>query len=185
MINKFEVNPVTAGNIVFILPFGTILLTPLFGTYIDNKGKGASFMILGSLLLILVHLIFAFAPGKIIFAYIAMFILGISFSLVPSAMWPSVPKIVEDRYLGTAYAFIFWIQNIGLWAYPMLIGNIREWSNPGITKRLQAGENVFYDYTNAMLLLVITGFIALICAFLLKYADRKGKYGLESPNKLA
>jgi len=182
MSNKYGVDAETAGLIAFILPFGTILLTPLFGSFIDKKGKGASMMILGSILLIIVHSIFTFLPGNVYLAYIAMFILGVGFSLVPSAMWPSVPKIVSENRLGTAYALIFWIQNIGLWAVPMLIGSIREWSNPGITEQKQQGLDVVYNYTNPMLMLVFIGIIALFFAFLLKSVDKKKAYGLELPN---
>jgi MFS family permease len=182
MTNKYGVDSEAAGLIAFILPFGTILLTPLFGSFIDKKGKGASMMVLGSILLIIVHSIFTFLPGNVYLAYLAMFILGVGFSLVPSAMWPSVPKIVSENRLGTAYALIFWIQNIGLWAVPMLIGSVREWSNPGITEQKQQGLNVVYDYTNPMLMLVFIGFTALFFAFLLKYVDKKKAYGLELPN---
>ena len=182
MSNKYGVDAETAGLIAFILPFGTVLLTPIFGSYIDKKGKSASMMVLGSILLIVVHSIFTFLPGNVIFAYIAMFILGVAFSLVPSAMWPSVPKIVAENRLGTAYALIFWVQNIGLWLVPMLIGGIREWSNPGITLQKQQGLDVVYNYTNPMLMLVIIGFIALFFAFLLKKTDKKESYGLELPN---
>ncbi|MCG8410625.1 MAG: MFS transporter [Bacteroidales bacterium] len=182
MSNKYGVDAETAGFIAFILPFGTILLTPLFGSFIDNKGKGATMMILGSVLLIIVHSIFAFLPGNIVLAYTGMFILGVGFSLVPSAMWPSVPKIVSENRLGTAYSLIFWIQNLGLWAFPMLIGSVREWSNPGVTAQKQQGIDVAYDYTNPMLMLVSVGIVALIFAFLLKYYDKKKAYGLELPN---
>lgn len=182
MSNKYGVDAETAGLIAFILPFGTVLLTPLFGSVLDRKGKGASMMILGSVLLIVVHSIFTFLPGNVVLAYLAMFLLGVGFSLVPSAMWPSVPKIVAENRLGTAFALIFWIQNIGLWAVPMLIGSVREWSNPGVTLQKQQGINVAYDYTNPMLMLVLIGFCALFFAFMLKRVDRKKGYGLEQAN---
>ncbi|MCT4637199.1 MAG: MFS transporter [Bacteroidales bacterium] len=182
LVNKYGVASATAGDIVFLLPFGTIILTPIFGTIYDRIGKGATMMIIGSVLLIVTHLIFTFMPGDIAYAYTAMLILGIGFSLVPSAMWPSVPKIVAENRLGTAYSLIFWIQNIGLWLFPMLIGSIREASNPGIAEKLQRGETAIYDYTNPMFLLVVVGVVAFVTAFILKMIDKKKGYGLELPN---
>lgn len=183
MINKYGVDVNIAGLIVFILPFGTVLLTPLIGYFIDKKGKGASIMILGSLLLVLVHLVFALMPGNIYFALGSMFVLGVAFSLVPSALWPAVPKIVPDHYLGSAYALIFWVQNIGLWLFPILIGSVREWSNPGVSAALQQGDSAIFDYTFPMLMLAGVGFVALGFSILLKRADAKGGYGLELPNE--
>ncbi len=181
--NKFHIASTAASDIVFYLPFGTILFTPLFGSLLDKKGKGASLMILGALLLIVAHLIFMYAPSQLTFAYVGIFTLGIAFSLVPAAMWPSVPKVCPKNRLGTGYALIFWIQNIGLWAFPMLIGYIREKSNPGITQLIQDGrKDVYYDYTNPELMLVLVGVLALGCAFLLKMEDKKKNYGLEKPN---
>ncbi|MBP8851062.1 MAG: MFS transporter [Breznakibacter sp.] len=183
MINKYGVSSDIAGEIVFILPFGTVLLTPIIGYFIDRKGKGASIMILGSILLVLVHLVFAFLPGNIYFALGGMFILGVAFSLVPSALWPAVPKIVPDQYLGSAFAMIFWVQNIGLWLFPMLIGSVREWSNPGVSAALQEGKDVLFDYTAPMFMLVLVGVVALLFAILLRKADASKGYGLELPNE--
>jgi nitrate/nitrite transporter NarK len=134
MINKYHVNPNLAGSIPALLPFGTIFLTPLFGTVYDKKGKGATIMIIGAFILILVHGVLSIpflnawwlAAGMVI-------ILGIGFSLVPAAMWPSVPKIIPEKQLGTAYAVIFWIQNIGLWAIPLLLGVVLNGTNPEVT----------------------------------------------------
>ena len=183
LANKFQIAATTASDIVFYLPFGTILFTPLFGILLDKKGKGASLMILGSTLLIVAHLIFMYAPAQIVFAYLGIFVLGVAFSLVPAAMWPSVPKVCPHNRLGTGYALIFWIQNLGLWAFPMLIGYIREKSNPGVTKLIQEGAtDVYYDYTKPELMLVLVGVLALSCAFLLRREDKKKNYGLETPN---
>ncbi len=123
MVNKFNVNPLVAGSIPALLPFGTILLTPFFGNVYDRKGKGASIMIIGAILLIIVHTLFSipFLNFKPV-AIALIIILGIGFSLVPSAMWPSVPKIIPEKQLGTAYALIFWVQNWGLMGVPALIG---------------------------------------------------------------
>ncbi len=134
MINKYHVNPNLAGSIPALLPFGTIFLTPLFGTIYDKKGKGATIMIIGSAILILVHgiLTIPFLNAWWLAAAVVI-ILGIGFSLVPAAMWPSVPKIIPDKQLGTAYAVIFWIQNIGLWIIPLLLGIILNATNPEVT----------------------------------------------------
>ena len=123
MVQKFHINEDWAGVIPAMLPFGTILLTPLFGNLYDRKGKGASIMILGAILLIFVHLIFTIPfLNQWIVAIILIMVLGIGFSLVPSAMWPSVPKIIPEKQLGTAYALVFWVQNWGLMGVPALIG---------------------------------------------------------------
>lgn len=134
MINKYHVAPRLAGIIPGLLPFGTIFLTPLFGGIYDKKGKGATIMIIGSLMLIFVHGLLAvpFLNNWII-AAILVVILGIAFSLVPSAMWPSVPKIIPENKLGTAYAVIFYIQNIGLMLIPMLLGYVLTATNPNVS----------------------------------------------------
>jgi len=134
MINKYHVNPNLAGLIPMLLPFGTIFLTPLFGTVYDKKGKGATIMIIGSIILIFVHgmLTIPFLNAWWLAAAVVI-ILGIGFSLVPAAMWPSVPKIIPEKQLGTAYAVIFWIQNIGLWIIPLLLGIILNATNPDVT----------------------------------------------------
>jgi predicted MFS family arabinose efflux permease len=134
MINKYQVNPNLAGLIPMLLPFGTIFLTPLFGTVYDKKGKGATIMIIGSIILIFVHSILAIPFLNAWWLAASMvIILGIGFSLVPAAMWPSVPKIIPEKQLGTAYAVIFWIQNIGLWAIPLLLGIVLDRTNPEVS----------------------------------------------------
>ena len=183
MVNKFGVPAGTAGDIPGLLPIGSMILTPIFGLYLDYRGKSASIMILGSLLLIIVHVGFAFGAASQMLAIGLMLLLGIAFSLVPAAMWPAAPKIVKEQYLGSAYALIFYIQNIGLWLYPMIIGNTLESSNPGITEQIKQGADVFYDYTNPMLIFAVTGVIGLLFAFLLKHEDKVKGYGLELPNK--
>lgn len=134
MINKYHVNPNFAGSIPMLLPFGTIFLTPLFGTIYDKKGKGATIMIIGAVILIVVHGVLAIPFLNAWWLAAAMvIILGVGFSLVPAAMWPSVPKIIPEKQLGTAYAVIFWIQNIGLWAIPLLLGVVLNLTNPEVT----------------------------------------------------
>lgn len=176
MHQKYAFPEEFAGWIVGLLPIGTMVLTPIFGAYMDKKGKSASIMILGSLLLIFSHLIFAFLPGNAAFAFIAMVVLGFAFSFVPAAMWPSVPKIIPESRLGSAYAMIFMIQNIGLMAFPMLLGYVLDQSNSNLA------EGTSLDYTNPMLLMVGCGIAALFFAFKLKSADKKFNYGLDKPN---
>ncbi len=183
MVNKFGVDQNIAGLIPMLLPFGNILLTPLFGGIYDRKGKGATIMIIGSLLLIAVHALFSI-PGldSWVVAIILVIVLGVAFSLVPSAMWPSVPKIVPEKRLGTAYSLIFWVQNWGLMGVPLLIGWVLE--KYCITgQALRDGSMVnTYDYTLPMLIFTAFGVLALIFAFLLKAEDKKKGYGLQLPN---
>lgn len=133
MINKYRVSPGLAGIIPSLLPFGTIFLTPLFGSIYDRKGKGATIMLIGAIMLIFVHGLLA-VPflDNWIFASAMVIILGVAFSLVPSAMWPAVPKIIPEKRLGTAYAVIFWIQNIGLMLVPLLLGIVLDATNPAV-----------------------------------------------------
>lgn len=174
MIIKYNVSPDVAGTIPGLLPFGTILLTPLFGSLYDKKGKGATLMLTGSVLLTIVHLLFAMPIlGVWWFAVIVMLLLGVAFSLVPSAMWPSVPKIIPMKQLGSAYAIIFYIQNIGLSMVPVLIGSVIEDNTVnGVT-----------DYTIPMAIFALFGFVAVVISFLLKQADKKYHYGLEEKNE--
>lgn len=183
MINKFGADPYWAGVLPGMLPFGNILLTPVFGGIYDKKGKGATIMIIGSVLLILVHALFA-VPflNHWLFAFLFIIILGIGFSLVPSAMWPSVPKIIPERQLGTAYALIFWVQNIGLMLVPYLIGTVLEKYCITGTSVLDGEKVTSYDYTLPMLIFMGFGILALMFAFLLKREDKKKGYGLQLPN---
>ncbi|MCQ2973318.1 MAG: MFS transporter [Bacteroidales bacterium] len=183
MVNKFGVNPDTAGDIPGLLPLGTLILTPLFGFILDYKGKGASIMIFGSIMLIVVHLVFAFGSDSIGLAYALMIILGIAFSLVPASMWPAISKIVDERYLGSAYAVIFWIQNWGLMGMPLFIGYILDKYNPNVAEQIQNGINATYDYTIPMIWFAVTGVIGFIFSFMLKAEDKNKNYGLELPNK--
>ena len=183
MVNKFGVDQNVAGMIPMLLPFGNILLTPLFGGIYDKKGKGATIMIIGSILLILVHGLFSI-PGlnSWITAMVLVVVLGIAFSLVPSAMWPSVTKIIPEKRLGTAYSLIFWVQNWGLMGVPLLIGWVLEkYCITGQTVRDGMTVNT-YDYTIPMMIFAGFGVLALIFAFLLKEEDKKMGYGLELPN---
>lgn len=184
MILKFGVNENLAGIIPGLLPFGTILLTPVFGNMYDRKGKGASIMILGSILIIIVHLLFAVPIlNHYVIAIILMIILGIGFSLVPSAMWPSVPKIIPHKQLGSAYALIFYVQNIvALMSVPALIGWVLD-KYCVVSEIVIEGKTVTnYNYTIPMLMFMGFGVLGLIFAYLLKVEDKKKGYGLELPN---
>ena len=183
MVNKYNVDPKFAGIIPSLLPFGTIFLTPFFGNMYDKKGRGATIMLLGAIMLLVVHTLFAI-PGinAPVFAVILILLLGVTFSLVPSAMWPSVPKIIPERQLGTAYALIFWVQNIGLMTVPLLIGWVLD--NYTITnpEAVLMGVKPHYNYTIPMAIFAGLGLLAIFVAMLLKAEDKKKGYGLELPN---
>ena len=174
----------TAETIFAVFPLLAVAITPILGSYVDNKGKAASMLMIGSLLLIVCHLTFAFilpmfkgsAVGGVIVAYVTILVLGASFSLVPAALWPSVPKLVDEKIIGSAYALIFWIQNIGLWLFPLLIGKVLENTNPGVD------DPVALNYTWPLVMLACLGVAALIIGIILKAVDKKKHLGLEEPN---
>ncbi len=185
MVNKYGLSQETAGLIPSLLPLGTLFLTPLFGGIYDKKGKGVTIMMIGALLIIFVHSIFSLPVLNYWFiAVVLVIILGIALSLVPSAMWPSVPKIIPERQLGTAYSLIFWIQNWGLMGVPLLIGYVLDVTNPQVIAAKKAGAEVLpkYDYTYPMLIFTLLGVLALFVAFLLLKEDKKKGYGLQLPN---
>lgn len=186
----------TAETIFAVFPLLAVAITPILGNYVDHKGKAASMLMIGSLLLILCHLTFAFvlpmfkgnAVGGVIVAYVTILVLGASFSLVPAALWPSVPKLVDEKIIGSAYALIFWIQNIGLWLFPLLIGKVLDSSNPEIVQAVKNGTmdpavaSVSFDYTWPLVMLACLGVAALVIGFILKGVDKKKGLGLELPN---
>jgi hypothetical protein len=186
----------SASAVFAVLPLLAVAITPKLGKYVDYKGKAASMLVIGSILLILCHLTFAFilpmfkgnAIGGFLVAYITILVLGASFSLVPASLWPSVPKLVDSKIIGSAYALIFWIQNIGLWLFPMLIGKILDKSNPEIIEKLANNTitpeqaTVSYDYTAPLIMLASLGVAALIIGFILKAVDKKKGLGLDEPN---
>jgi len=185
MVNKYNIPEEYAGLIPSLLPLGTLFLTPFFGNLYDRKGKGATIMILGAFLILIVHLIFSIPYlTHYIYAIIAVILLGIGFSLVPSAMWPSVPKIIKEQQLGTAYALIFWIQNWGLMGVPALIGWILDKFCIVGNKQINGTANTvpIYDYTLPMLTFSLFGLLALLISIWLKFEDKKKNYGLELPN---
>jgi MFS family permease len=172
MISKYGVEAELAGAIPSILPYTSIVLTPLFGAWFDNKGRGATMMVIGSVLLTITLFVFAMPLNSSWIAVTLMCVLGIAFSLLPAALWPAVPKIVPMKQLGTSYSIIYYIQNIGLMLIPVLIGKVLE--------RNTIGEQV--DYTRSLIIFAIIGLGAIITASLLLWMDRKRHYGLEDPN---
>lgn len=186
----------SASAVFAVFPLLAVAITPKLGKYVDHKGKAASMLVFGSLLLIACHLTFAFilplfkgsAMGGFIMAYATILVLGASFSLVPASLWPSVPKLVDAKIIGSAYALIFWIQNIGLWLFPMLIGKVLDKTNPDIVAGLESGTisaqeaAVSYNYTAPLVMLACLGVAALLLGFVLKVVDKKKGLGLEEPN---
>ena len=186
----------SAETVFAVFPLLAVGITPILGNYVDHKGKAASMLVLGSVLLIVCHLTFAFvlpafkgnAVGGVLVAYVTILVLGASFSLVPASLWPSVPKLVDAKIIGSAYALIFWIQNIGLWLFPLLIGKVLDRTNPQLVADLQNGlitaeeAAVSYDYTAPLIMLACLGVAALVLGFVLKAVDKKKGYGLELPN---
>lgn len=186
----------SAETVFAVFPLLAVGITPILGHYVDYKGKAASMLVIGSLLLIACHLTFAFilpmfkgSPiGGVCVAYLTILVLGASFSLVPASLWPSVPKLVDAKIIGSAYALIFWIQNIGLWLFPLLIGKVLDSTNPQIAESLANGSMspteaaVSYNYTAPLVMLACLGLAALILGLVLKVIDRKQHLGLEEPN---
>lgn len=170
---KYGVDANMAGLIPAMLPFGTIFLTPLFGSIYDKYGKGATLMIIGSCLLTFVHVMFALPINSWMLAIVLMLILGVAFGLVPSAMWPSVPKIIPMKLLGTAYALIFYIQNIGLALIPVWIGKVNQ---------ANTAADGTINYTQTMTIFAGFGVVAILIAFLLLFEDKRKGYGLQKPN---
>ena len=164
------VDSATAAQLFSCFPILAMCLTPLLGIFLDHKGKGASMLMIGAVIMIVCHLSFAFLlpvfPYKW-FAVLLIVILGVSFSLVPAALWPSVPKIIDEKILGSAYCLIFWVQNIGLCLVPLLIGVVL---------------NATGGYLVPMIIFSSFGVLAFIFSLLLKVEDRRKGFGLELPN---
>jgi len=187
IVQKFGVSDDFAGFIPALLPFGALVLTPVFGNIYDRKGKGATIMIIGSVILLAVHLLFSVPSLNSLYVAIGLvIILGIGFSLVPSAMWPSVAKIIPEQRVGTAYAMIFWVQNWGLLFVPMIIGFVLDkYCITGTADKIIDGMEqkiTLYNYTLPMLIFACFGALAIFFALWLKHEDAKKGYGLEDPN---
>lgn len=186
----------SASSIFAVFPLLAVGITPILGKYVDYKGKAASMLVLGSVLLIACHLTFAFVLPEfkgnnlagVCVAYLTILVLGASFSLVPASLWPSVPKLVDSKIIGSAYALIFWIQNIGLWLFPLLIGKVLDSTNPQVVEAVANGSMspevaaVSYNYTWPLVMLAALGVAALLLGLVLKVIDRKKGLGLELPN---
>lgn len=186
----------SASAVFAVFPLLAVAITPKLGKHVDYKGGAVSMLIIGSVLLILCHLTFAFVLplfkgstiGGFVVAYLTILVLGASFSLVPASLWPSVPKLVDAKIIGSAYALIFWIQNIGLWLFPMLIGKVLDAMNPEIVQGLAAGTispeqaATSYDYTYPLVMLATLGAVALVLGLILKVIDKKKRLGIEKPN---
>ena len=187
--NLDGISPSDASNIFRWFPIGAAVITPFLGSFLDHKGKGATMLIWGAVLLIACHLIFAFvlpSTHSYLIAYSTIVLLGISFALVPAALWPSVPKVIDEKVLGSAYCLIFWVQNFGLCFVPMLIGSVLAQANANnpavIAAKAQGAEFIPYDYTIPLVIFACFGVAALLLAFYLKIIDRKHSFGLEQPN---
>ena len=186
----------SAETIFAVFPLLAVGITPILGKIVDHKGKAATMLIFGSVLLVICHLTFAFilplfkgnAVGGVVVAYVTILVLGASFSLVPASLWPSVPKLVDEKVIGSAYSLIFWIQNIGLWLFPMLIGKILDATNKDLVAEVNSGilsaeaAATQYNYTAPLLMLACLGVAALILGIILKRVDKKKGLGLELPN---
>ena len=170
LLPLFGVNLDIATVLLAMIPFFTILFTPLFGALVDKVGKATMWMIVGSALVLLSHLIITFAPqGVPMYAYVAIALLGIGYSLVPSAMWPSVPKIIPEKNLGTAYSLIYWVQNLGMWAVPIYIGRI-------FTKEITQAGNKAQEISAAIhaeYIFILLGIIAIGVALMLYFSSKK------------
>lgn len=174
LINKYGVDAVTAGWITSILPYGTIVLTPLFGMLYDQLGRGSLLMLIGCVMVTFCHICLALPIlNNVWFASLMMVLYGVSFSLVPSAMWPSVPKIVPLKQLGTAYSMIYFVQNIGLMLTPIFVGNV-------IGEHTDSAGHV--DFTMPMVIFALLGIVSIVIALLLMVTDRRKGYGLSQPN---
>ena len=170
LLPLFGVNLDIATVLLAMIPFFTILFTPLFGALVDKVGKATTWMVVGASLVLTSHLIITFAPqGVPAYAYIAIALLGIGYSLVPSAMWPSVPKIIPEKNLGTAYSLIYWVQNIGMWAVPIYVGKI-------FTKTITEAGNKAQEISAALkaeYVFILLGVIAIGVAIMLLRSSRK------------
>ncbi len=170
LLPLFGIDLDIATVLLAMIPFFTILFTPLFGALVDKVGKATVWLIVGSLLVLVSHLIITFAPqGVPAYAYVAIALLGIGYSLVPSAMWPSVPKIIPDKNLGTAYSLIYWVQNLGMWAVPIYIGHI-------FTQTITEAGNHTQEVAAAIhaeYIFILLGLIAIAVAVLLFFSSKK------------
>ena len=168
--HKFGISTLESGKITSLLPLGTMLFTPLFGFLVDRKGRSATAMIIGAATLLFVHLMFALTPLQ---PHFFLILLGVSFSLVPAAMWPSMVKLVKEKEIGTAYGLMYSVQNLGLWGVPILAGIVLDRTNPGTPDIL--------NYTPTMLMFAGLSLVGLMFALILKRENTKRNFGVELP----
>jgi MFS family permease len=181
IIPRFGIDSEVASLMVSLIPFSTMIFTPIFGSLVDSKGKATRFMILGSFLVLISHLIIAFAPGNAFFGYSGIAIMGVAYALVPAAMWPSVPKIIPEKNLGTAYSLIYWIQNMGMLLVPIVVGIIIARTTESVTNPAEAGIR---SAVNAEYFFIFLSFIAIAVSFILgKSSDNNPQLELDLPNK--
>ena len=174
LIPRFAIPAETAGWMVSMLPFATVVFAPLFGLLVDRFGRGTRWMLLGSLLALLAHLLLAFAPqGVPAFGYLAMVLLGFGYSLVPAALWPSVPKIVPDKVLGTTFALVYWVQNLGLLSFKMIAGKILGRTGDA----LQGAVSVELMFTGLCVAAVLTALLFV------RSSRRHPELELDTPNR--
>ncbi|EKD32030.1 MAG: hypothetical protein ACD_77C00185G0002 [uncultured bacterium] len=182
IIPRFDIDSDIASLMVSLIPFATMIFTPIFGLLVDRKGKASRFMILGSFLVLISHLIIAFAPGTQFFGYAGVAILGIGYALVPAAMWPSVPKIIPDKNLGTAYSLIYWIQNMGMLVVPIVVGIIitktnESFADPAVAS-LKSAVNAEYFFIGLSIIAIFISFV------LGRSSDKNPQLMLDMPNKV-
>ena len=179
LLPLFGVDLDIATILLAMIPFFTILFTPLFGALVDKVGKATLWMIVGSAMVLTSHLIITFAPqGVPVYAYIAIALLGIGYSLVPSAMWPSVPKIIPEKNLGTAYSLIYWVQNLGMWAVPIYVGRIfkNEITEAG-NKAQEISAAIHAEYV-----FIFLGLVAIAVALMLFFSSKRHpEFHLDQP----
>jgi len=168
--HKFGITMVESGKVTSLLPLGTMVFTPLFGFLVDRKGRSATAMILGAATLLFVHLMFALSPFK---PHAFLILLGVAFSLVPAAMWPSMVKLVREKEIGTAYGLMYSVQNLGLWGVPILAGMVLDRTNPGSPEVL--------NYTSTILMFAGLSLLGLFFALVLKWENSRKGFGVEEP----
>mgnify|MGYP004647656381 FL=1 len=184
LIPRFGIDVDTAKWMVTMIPFFTVIFTPLFGTLVDKIGKGTRWMIIGSVLVLTSHLIIAFAPSETYYGYVGIALLGVGYSLVPAAMWPSVPKIIPEKNLGTAYSLIYWIQNMGMLIVPIFVGLI---FNKYITADEGDAIRIAQEQTAAVgaeYIFIGLGVVAVVVSLLFAASSKKNpQLELDMPNK--
>ena len=193
LVPRFGVSSGVAGFMATILPFSTVVFAPLFGLMVDRRGHGTRWMVFGAVLALAAHMVLAFAPsGSPFWGYAAMVLLGFSYSLVPAALWPSVPKVIPDKMLGTAFALIYWVQNLGLWAFKRFAGRILEATHGSVSaaeaaaalESATAGQLGNSPIFNVELMFLAVCVAALVLAALFAASSRRHpELALDKANK--